>query len=337
MKHRIITDAESIDRDQWEHFVSDHPNGNVFQTPQMYEAYRATVNFKPIVVACYEEDAISGILLAVVQKEYKGIIGKLSTRSIIWGGPLITDNDIQVLEAIMNEYNKTIKKQSIYTQIRNIYSMEWAKNHFNKMGYIYEDHLNILIDLKKSKEQLWEKIHPKRRNKIRRAEKEGTIFRLLKNNDTLEKCYPILIDVYKRARLPLPHISLFKEILNWKKASSPLKFFTAFNNGKVIGVMMPLCWRDRVFAWYGGGYQQYLNKYPNDILPWELMKWGAENGYTVFDFGGAGKPGVPYGVRDYKLEFGGDLVNYGRFQKVHHSFTIQIAKLGLCGWRFLKH
>ena len=37
-------------------------------------------------------------------------------------------------------------------------------------------------------------------------------------------------------------------------------------------------------------------------------------------FGGAGKPDKPYGVRDYKLKFGGQLVNWGRFEKVHKPF-----------------
>jgi len=333
---KIVTDADIIDRSQWEQFVFDHPQGNIFQTPQMYSTFGATKNYGPIVLACYEADSLVGILLAVVQKEYKGFLGKLSARSIIWGGPLVKDNNIQVLEAIMSAYDHAFKKQAIYTQIRNIFSMEWANDHLQKLGYDYEDHLNILIDLNKSEEQLWKDVHSKRKNEIRRAEKEGTGLAVFNDVDSFEKCWPVLRDVYQRARLPLPDSSLFKGLLKGEDGSSYLKIFAAQNNGEIIGTLFALCWRERVLDWYAGAYQQYLSKYPNDLLPWEAILWAKRNGYKTFDFGGAGKPGVPYGVRNFKLKFGGELVNFGRFQKTHKPITMNVARLGFRLWQLIK-
>lgn len=43
---------------------------------------------------------------------------------------------------------------------------------------------------------------------------------------------------------------------------------------------------------------------------------GHQNRFQIFDFGGAGKPNVSYGVRYYKMSFGGKLVNYGRYTLV---------------------
>lgn len=336
MTYRIVTEAAVIDNEQWERFVYEHPQGNVFQTPQIYHAYCTTKNYQPIVVACYDGDSLVGILLAVVQKEYKGILGKLSARSIIWGGPLVRDNDLSILEELINEYNQTIKEQAIYTQIRNILSMEWAKDQLQKLGYKYEDHLNILIDLNKSEEDLWKEVHSKRKNEIRRAEKEGTSFTVFTDVDSLEKCWPILSDVYQRARLPLPDISLFKGLLNLKEGNSHLKIFTAWNNGKIIGTLFALYWRERVLDWYAGAYKEHLPKYPNDLLPWEAILWAKRNSFKTFDFGGAGKPGIPYGVRDFKLKFGGELVNFGRFQKTHKPITWKVAKLGFRLWQLMK-
>lgn len=176
----------------------------------------------------------------------------------------------------------------------------------------------------------------KRKNEIRRASKEGTGFTVFTDVDSLEKCWLILSDVYRRARLPLPDISLFKGLLNCKDESSHLKIFAARNNGKIIGTLLALCWRDRVLDWYAGAFQEYLPKYPNDLLPWEAMLWAKRNGYKTFDFGGAGKPGVPYGVRDFKLKFGGELVNFGRFQKIHQPIMMKIASTGFKMWRFAK-
>ena len=83
-------------------------------------------------------------------------------------------------------------------------------------------------------------------------------------------------------------------------------------------------------------YPEYYNKYPNDLIPWEVFLWGKEHGFELFDFGGAGKPNKPYSVRDYKLKFGGELVNYGRFEKVHKPLLMEMGKTGLKIWQKLK-
>jgi lipid II:glycine glycyltransferase (peptidoglycan interpeptide bridge formation enzyme) len=63
-------------------------------------------------------------------------------------------------------------------------------------------------------------------------------------------------------------------------------------------------------------------------MPWQVFLWGKKEGYRMFDFGGAGKPDVAYGVRDYKKKFGGQVVNYGRFEKIHRPFLYRTVKAG---------
>jgi serine/alanine adding enzyme len=334
--YQIITDIDSIDRMQWEKFVYDHPQGNVFQTPQMYAAYYAAKNYQPIIVACYEKDSLVGILLAVIQKEYKGFLGKLSARSIIWGGPLIKNMDINILKIILNSYDNITKKKAIYSQFRNLTDLNMAKPVFANAGYQYEEHLNILVDLKMSEEELWKSIHSKRRNEIRRADKEKTDFSVHQDESALKNGYKILNEVYKFAKLPIPDISLFQNLLSQSTKDFGLKIFAANNQNRMIGVMFVLIYKNRIYDWYAGSYRETLDKYPNDLIPWEVMKWGKANGVEILDFGGAGKPNIPYGVRDYKLKFGGELVNFGRYEKVHQSFKMSIAKSGFKIWQFLK-
>jgi len=336
MNIKIVTEADAIDREEWEQFVYNHPQGNVFQTLQMYEAYSLTKNYHPIVIACFKKGALIGILLAAVLKEYNGILGKLSARSIIWGGPLLEKRDSEIMKMILNSYEKKIKKAAIFSQFRNLTDSDWAKPAFNYSGYNYEDHLNILIDLKKSEDELWKMVHSKRRNEIRRAYKENTEFLVQTDENTLKNGYEILNEVYKLAKLPFPDMSFFQNILSRSTKDFGLKIFAATNQKKMIGVMFALIYKNRIYDWYAGAYREALGKYPNDLIPWEVMKWGKANGFEIFDFGGAGKPNIPYGVRDYKMKFGGESVNFGRFAKVHQPIKIRIAKSGFKIWQFLK-
>ena len=64
-------------------------------------------------------------------------------------------------------------------------------------------------------------------------------------------------------------------------------------------------------------------------LPSAAFPHVAENGFSVFDMMGAGKPDEGYGVRDFKARFGGKLVEEGRFVHIAHPLLYKIGKWGV--------
>jgi len=330
--------TSNLNPSQWSSFVYNHPNGNVFQTPEMNEVYKKTKNYEPISFAVIDDnDEILGILLAVIQKEHSGFLGKFSTRSIIMGGPLIKDNNTEVLDFILTEYNKRIKGKAIYTQFRNQWQWnETEKEIFKKHGFEYESHLDIFVDLNKSEDELWKNLKSQARNKIRKAEKMGVDFKEIKSEDEISECYQILEEVYHQAKLPIPDFSLFKNANKALSDKEMIRFFVAVKDEKIIGTRIVFTFNNLLYDWYAGSKRNYYKYNPNDFLPWKIIEWGIENGYKTFDFGGAGKPNVPYGVRDHKMKFGGDLLEFGRFEKVHKPFLMLMGKTGLKFWQKLK-
>ena len=334
--YAIITNVNNIDKNKWSEFVYNHPQGNIFQTPEMFDVYKNTNNYEPVFLAVVNnKDEISGTLLAVIQKEYSGVLGNFSARSIIHGGPIIKDDDPAVLDIVIKEYDKIIKKKAIYSQFRNFRDWGDSKEIFETNGFEYEEHLNILIDLTKSEEQLWKDVYTKRRNEVRRAQKEGSHFSIEHTEGSLKKCYGILQEVYNRAKLPIPHYNFFYDLYRMGP-NSKLLIFCAYYESEIIGCMLALSFRDTIYDFYAGNIRKLYKKYPNDLIPWEVVKWGKENNYKVFDFGGAGKPDVPHGVRDYKKKFGGEFVNYGRYEKVHQPLMFKMAKVGFKLWQKIK-
>lgn len=332
--YRIIN---RIDRKQWSNFVLNHPQGNIFQTPEMFDVFDNTRNNEPVFFAVLDENQqVCAILLALIQREYAGILGSFTARAITWGGPLVINNDPEILGFLLRQYNKVMGKKVIYSQFRNLWLQKEEKRVFELFTYQYDEHLNILINLEQSEEKLWKNLHSKRRNEIRRAKKERTTVREISKVEEIDEIYLILKDVYRKAGLPLYHQSLF---LNAFKILYPLgwiRFFGAINQDKIIGVIVLLCYKGSIYNWYAGSYREYYNKYPNDLLPWEVFLWGKENGYKIFDFGGAGKPDKPYGVRDYKKKFGGELVHFGRYEKINKPVLMKLGKLGLKLWQMIR-
>lgn len=329
--------TSKIDRKQWSDFVFNHPQGNIFQTPEMFDVFIAVKNNHPVLTAVTNGDnEIVGVLAAVIQREYSGFLGKFTSRSIIRGGPLILDNNEEVLDIILKEYNKAINKRVIYSQFRNLWDKEGHENIFERYNFKFEDHLDILIDLKQSENDLKQRMHKERKHNIRRAINKGTIFKELKEPKEIEEAIKLIQETYNRIKLPLAHQSFFKQAYDILFPKKMIRYFGAFNQEKIIGTRIVLLYKEHVYDWYAGSSYKDRNKYPNDFLPWEVVLWSKINGYKIFDFGGAGKPGKPYGVRNYKLKFGGQLVNYGRYVKIHKPIPMKIGKLGLKLWQMLR-
>lgn len=333
---KVIMNHTGIDQTKWSHFIASHPNANFFQSPKAFQFFESAENYQPFLFVALENNEIVGSLLAVVIQEGHGVKGYFSRRSIIWGGPLTKDRDNKIAETILEEYDRQIMRRAIYSQFRNLFDLSNLKELFISNGYSFDEHLNLYVDLTKTEDELWSEVHSKRRNEIRRAEKEGTTFQLSDKREDVHKTYEILKQVYTRAKLPLPEVRFFQTAYDHIGAEH-FKIFLAVNHGKIIGTMYTICYKDTIYDWYAGSYQEYYQKYPNDLIPWQVFLWGKQHGYKKFDFGGAGKPGVPYGVREYKKKFGGKFVNYGRFEKIHKPVLFKIAKLGFKFYQKFKH
>jgi len=323
-------------KNQWSQFVSNHPHGNIFQTPEMYEVYKRTKYYKPVLVYLVnEKQELDGILLAVIQKEGAGLKGRLTARSIISRGPLVSDNDPKLLDKILKKYKNKIGKLAIYSQFRNLWDWGKLKNIFVKNGFVYEPHLDILIDLKRPKHEVFKSIHKGRKKNIRRAESAHLEFHEVKNLADFEKCYLLIKKNYKRIGLPCPDKSFFMNSVEFLIGENSLKTFSVNFDDEIIACRLVLCYNKTIYDWYAGTNSNYLAKYPNDFLPWKIMEWGIDNGFELFDFGGAGKPDIPYGVRDHKLNFGGDLVEFGRFELIHKRLLFFIGKKGFGIYKLL--
>jgi lipid II:glycine glycyltransferase (peptidoglycan interpeptide bridge formation enzyme) len=328
----IIKSPEEIDRHEWGAFVHNHPLGNIYQAPEFYDMIKRTKNYKPFVLFVKEANELKGVLQAVFMKEGAGLKAKLSARAIIVGGPLIKNNAEYILNYMLKEYDVIVKDEVIYSQIREIHELTFSDTLI-KYAFNEELRLNIVVDLTQTAEQLWNNVHHKRRNEIRRAEKNMVSVKVIENLGDVERGFQILKEVYQRAKLPLADKSLFINCFTYLSPTNNAIFYGAYHENNLIGVMFTLCYKDRIIDWYAGSSSEHYDKNPNDIIPWRAILDAKEKGFKIFDFGGAGKPDVEYGVRDYKKKFGGEFIELKRFQKIHKPRLMELGKIGLKVWQ----
>lgn len=304
------------------------PTQSVFQTPQFFEVLKHSKDFIPFTVQATASEEI-GYVQGYLTHDNNKVKQFFTRRAIINGNPDIKDLSVTLLDKMLVKLVRELRSKAVYIEFRNLSDESHNRKIYEKQGFEYEDHLNILVDLTKSVDNLWKDVNSKRRNEIRRATKEGTKFEVMDDVESLRECYEILTEVYSRAKLPLFKLDFFENLFKYLNSEAKLHIFTAQYDGKIIGCMLALGYKGVLYDYYAGAKSEFYRKYPNDLIPWEVFLWGKQNGYHTFDFGGAGKPGVPYKVRDYKKQFGGQLVNYGRFKLILNKPLYKIGEMGV--------
>jgi serine/alanine adding enzyme len=334
---KIITDPDKIDRKAWSEFVSDHPDGNIFQTPEMFHVYKNTKNYTPVFVALLEDNAPVACLLGVLQKEYSGFLGAFTARSIIFGGPLASGNNPEYIKLILSEYKKSVSAAAIFTQIRNMAYQTAIYGAFSHSGFAFQDHLNIILDLSIGEEKLWAGLSRSRKKGIKKATAANFKFDMCQNQSMIDSFYTLLALSYKRIKLPYPdklHFLLLTEHLK----SDMFKIFTIGYDDKIVASLFALSYKETMYGYYMGATDdpEMLKQKPVDLLFWEVFKWGMQHNFRYFDWMGAGKPDKDYGVRDFKLQYGGSAINMGRFEKIHKPIVFRISKIALKIWQITR-
>jgi serine/alanine adding enzyme len=319
----------SIDVKQWEDFVDSHEQGTIFQTPVMYDVYKNTKNYHPTKYFALKRSTgdLCGVLSSVVICEAPGLLSSFSKHCVIQGGPNISAGlEKIVMPLLLAEHDKYCGKLAIYCEIRNLFDVKSQLEGLKH--YKFEDHLNFLLKLNQPKDDIWQQIHQSRRKNINKAQKQNLVVEEIRERKYLPIFYNLVKDTYKEAKIPVVHCSLFESAFDILNPKGMVKFFLAKHQDKYIGARAVLLYKSLIYDWYAGASKEALDYHPNDYLVWHILMWGMEHGYKTFDFGGAGKPDIEYGPREFKRRFGGELVCFGRNARIYHPAKMKLANAG---------
>lgn len=226
----------------------------------------------------------------------------------------------------------TNKSNEIFSQLDNFLYQKKCKvqgstnplQPFDIMTYMPNSNLEkwctIILDLKKSKEELFDGIekHSGRKN-IERSSKRGVKIEEIKNEDSLiEYC-----NAWNRTKRDqgFEEKNIENIIDSWK-VYKPLGIsgFLAKRNGKTVGGIS--------FSYFCGHIietgiarteEDRIEKlYSQDLLKWKIIEWGVENQMNYFNLAGFNpnpKDSKEEGIKKYKEKWGGKKQFYWNIRK----------------------
>ncbi len=149
--------------------------------------------------------------------------------------------------------------------------------------------------------------------------------------EEVESFYRILEDLYTgKIKKPLLQKEVFLRIFRNKNIGEI--FVVLFNKQVVGGMLCPFDKKNEMYEWYIGCLDEEMKQYkvyPSVLVTWEAIKYASIHGFKRFNFMGAGIKGKPYGVRDFKMQFGGKLVDAPRYIFVHNPLLYKIGRLAI--------
>jgi serine/alanine adding enzyme len=326
-----IVIVNSLPEKEWDNFVKNHPLGNIFHTPEMFQVFLQARGYKPDLWAATSNGRILVLFLPIQITIANGLLKFLTTRTVVFGDLLFTPTDegYEALNKLLVSYNQNVKGHSLFTELRHQAETRDIRPILRSTGFRFEEHCNYLVNLDSSVEEVWHNIHSSARKKINKILKnEALIVEELQSEEKLPIWYDLIHESFSCKHVFLADYSLFKTAFEILYNQKKIQFFLIRLNDKYIAASVRLLYKDIIYAWYSGFNREYGSYHPNELMTWHVLKWGAENGYRIFDFGGAGKPSEDYGPRDFKAKFGGKLVYYGRSTCVHAPLKLKFSKVG---------
>lgn len=318
---------KSISRSLWKSFVENHSDSNIFHSVEFSTAIEKSKKSKPIVISQEQDGEILALAVGYVYSEFSIMIFRRLTQRALFQGGILLSKKADIV-SFLSQLAKSCKENgAIYS---NIVQYDQNKVDFKiiqSLNYEVIPIYNYIFNLEQEIDSVWNNFKSKKRQNIRKSLKNGLIVKTGKIDD-LNEVYACISYTYKKLNLPIFDFNYLDSIYKNLDKKNMIKVLLATFDNKIIATRISLYYNNKAYDWYAGSYDGYNKFNANDVLVWESIKQAAKNNSCIFDFGGAGKQGQEYGVRDYKSKFGGNLMSFFVYKKIHYGKLNKLIQLG---------
>lgn len=322
---RVLMDIE-VSKEKWQSFYLSNFFSSPFQSHSFYSFFNSIEGLSANVFACEKNNEIVALCVVTLQKE-KGFKGYFSRRAIIYGGPLLSLNNLQAVDTLFEKIKAYYQRKAIYIEIRNYFDFSEYLKVFYRLEFHYLPWLNYQVPTL-NLDEIRKNMSSSRLRQVKKAIKNGVIWKEASSIEEVKAFYSIISNLYQnKIKKPLLPESFF---LEFYKQNIGKYLLVVYQNIIIGGIMCPVAPAKCIYEYYICGLDnEYKEQYPSVMATWAAMEYAHNNGIPMFDFMGAGNPNEDYGVREFKARFGGNEVNYGRFIYILNPILYNLGKFGL--------
>jgi len=278
IKVRIVT---AQDRHAWHDYVDRCPDATPYCSMAWKDAVEQAYGHRPCYLLAEEGGVITGILpLFIFNIPFSG--SSLVSLPFCDIGDILADNE-KTRKALLRETIILAEKHKVKKIIIRSCQEHLIEND------IFDCHCNVetgkvrmLLQLPGSTKELWDGFKSKLRSQVRKAEKNGLIFRWGGLED-LSDFYDVFSRNMHALGSPVHSKTWIERVLvNYDKNA---RMGLVFKDEQPIGCGIILCTESMVSIPWASTLRDYNRLSPNMMLYWNFLQYAADNGKKVFDFG----------------------------------------------------
>ena len=309
---------------EWDNIVSTFPNYDVYYLSGYVKAFHIHGDGEPFLLY-YEGQGLRAIY--VYMKRPTTIVGEYdSVTPYGYGGVLFEGAPSEAnLKAFWKAYLDEMAKEHIVDNFVRYHPVLQNAVSMKPISNVIDLGKTIAMDLS-SPELIWENIHSKNRNMIRKAEKNGIV---IEHGQGME-LFDEFIEIYN-ATMDKDHAEeyyyfkrpFYESIHN--DLRNNYEMFYAKLEDRIIAMSIMIFANGRMNYHLSGSDIEYRNLAPSNLLLYKAALWGCEQGFKTFHLGG----GVGSGednlykfkaafnkVSDYQFSIGKQIFNQGFYDEL---------------------
>lgn len=271
----------------WDEFVQSHPHASPFHRIAWKRSIEETFGYRSIYLIASRGGTIEAVLPLFLISSFLTGKALISSPFAVYGGILAAnDNALQALSAHVSKLAHQM--QVGYVELRNAYPEQRA-------GFSPVDrYVTFTQDIIPNEEALLELIPRKTRRMVRKALQLAYTTRMTADSSTFEDLYLRNLHRLGTPSFPSRHFAVLR-----KHFGDAVGVREVILEGKVVAAVMNFYFRDQVLPYYGAADPQYNEFAPSNFMYFDLMRWAAESGYRLFDFGRSKKESGSYHFKEH--------------------------------------
>ena len=228
--------------------------------------------------------------------------------------PLVENDDIR------REITGKILSLAKADNIRNVELRGEYSNHPTLATNL--EFVSHEVALEQDCDKVFSRLHPMHRRNIKNARSKDIRIVRCNTREDLKKFYSLHLQSRRRQGVPIQPWKFF-ELLGKNLIEPGLGFLLlAYHEEQCIAGAVYLHWQETLTYKYGASLPDALHLRPNNLIMWEAIEWGCNNGFNKLDMGktdlsneGLRTFKIRWGAREYLLPY----TNLAAIKKKTHS------------------
>jgi len=259
----------------WERFVEAHPRATLFHRLAWRRAVRrAFPGHRPRYLLATEGSEVRGVLPLFSSPTLRLRRALISTSYAVYGG--ICAEDAEARDRLLEAAGRLAGREGAdYLELRNLESLP---------GLPVKDlYVTFRLELPADPERLLASIPRKRRRMIRQGLKQGFRVTIDRDPENLRAFHHVYAHSVRNLGSPVFPLRFLQALM--EEFGQDCRLLSVWDGPRMVAGVLTLFFRGEVVPYYGGALRSYFRRAVNDLMYWELMRYGCEHGYRLFDFG----------------------------------------------------